>query len=31
MTPPSDQSIFVRAAVNGVLREAIIAAGLTAA
>jgi multidrug efflux pump subunit AcrB len=26
-----DQSIFVRAAVNGVLREAIIAAGLTAA
>src|SRR5579862_160448 len=31
MTPLSDQSIFVRAAVNGVLREAIIAAGLTAA
>ncbi len=31
MTPVSDQSIFVRAAVNGVLREAIIAAGLTAA
>ena len=31
MSPGSDQSIFVRAAVNGVLREAIIAAGLTAA
>ena len=31
ITPLSDQSIFVRAAVNGVLREAIIAAGLTAA
>ncbi len=31
MTPLSDQSIFVRAAVTGVLREAIIAAGLTAA
>ncbi|HEY1865952.1 MAG TPA: efflux RND transporter permease subunit, partial [Candidatus Acidoferrales bacterium] len=31
MTPVSDQSIFVRAAVNGVLREATIAAGLTAA
>src|SRR5271163_4189541 len=30
MTPLSDQSIFVRAAVNGVIREAIIAAGLTA-
>jgi len=30
MTPLSDQSIFVRAAVNGVLREATIAAGLTA-
>ena len=29
--PADDQSIFVRAAVNGVLREAIIAAGLTAA
>ncbi len=31
MTPLGDQSIFVRAAVNGVLREATIAAGLTAA
>src|SRR6185437_11233563 len=31
MTVVSDQSIFVRAAVNDVLREAIIAAGLTAA
>jgi multidrug efflux pump subunit AcrB len=31
MSPAADQSIFVRAAVNGVLREAIIAAGLTAA
>src|SRR5579862_1076999 len=31
ITPLSDQSIFVRAAVNGVLREAVIAAGLTAA
>ncbi len=31
MTTAADQSIFVRAAVNGVLREAIIAAGLTAA
>jgi multidrug efflux pump subunit AcrB len=30
VTPLSDQSIFVRAAVNGVLREALIAAGLTA-
>jgi multidrug efflux pump subunit AcrB len=30
MTPLSDQSIFVRAAVTGVLREAVIAAGLTA-
>jgi multidrug efflux pump subunit AcrB len=30
MTPLSDQSIFVRAAVVGVIREAIIAAGLTA-
>src|SRR5271170_8020733 len=30
MTPLSDQSIFVRAAVTGVIREAIIAAGLTA-
>ena len=30
MTPLSDQSIFVRAAVEGVIREAIIAAGLTA-
>src|SRR5579862_4049252 len=31
MTPLSDQSVFVAAAVNGVLREATIAAGLTAA
>ena len=31
ISPASDQSIFVRAAVNGVLREATIAAGLTAA
>src|SRR5579863_9926341 len=30
MTPLADQSIFVRAAVQGVIREAIIAAGLTA-
>ena len=30
MTPVSDQSIFVRAAVQGVIREAVIAAGLTA-
>ena len=30
MTPLADQSIFVRAAVEGVIREAIIAAGLTA-
>ena len=30
MTPLSDQSIFVRAAVQGVIREAIIAAALTA-
>jgi multidrug efflux pump subunit AcrB len=30
LTPLSDQSIFVRAAVQGVVREAIIAAGLTA-
>jgi CzcA family heavy metal efflux pump len=30
MTPLSDQSIFVRAAVQGVVREAIIAAALTA-
>jgi len=30
MTLLSDQSIFVRAAVQGVIREAIIAAGLTA-
>ena len=29
MTPLSDQSVFVRAAVSGVVREAIIAAGLT--
>src|SRR5579863_658167 len=31
MTPLSDQSIFVRGAVAGVIREAIIAAALTAA
>ena len=30
MTPLSDQSIFVRAAVKGVIREAVIAAALTA-
>jgi CzcA family heavy metal efflux pump len=30
MTPLSDQSIFVRGAVDGVVREAIIAAALTA-
>jgi multidrug efflux pump subunit AcrB len=30
MTPLADQSIFVRAAVNGVVREAVIAAALTA-
>jgi CzcA family heavy metal efflux pump len=30
MSPLSDQSIFVRAAVSGVIREAIIAAALTA-
>ena len=30
MTPLADQSVFVRAAVQGVIREAIIAAGLTA-
>ncbi len=30
MTPLSDQSIFVRGAINGVVREAIIAACLTA-
>jgi len=30
MTPLFDQSIFVRAAVNGVIREAVIAACLTA-
>jgi multidrug efflux pump subunit AcrB len=30
MTPLADQSMFVRAAVQGVIREAIIAAGLTA-
>ena len=30
MTPLSDQSFFVRAAVQGVIREAIIAAALTA-
>jgi multidrug efflux pump subunit AcrB len=29
ITPLSDQSVFVRAAVSGVIREAIIAAGLT--
>jgi CzcA family heavy metal efflux pump len=28
--PTSDQSLFVRAAISGVLREALIAAGLTA-
>jgi len=31
LRPMFDQSIFVRAALNGVVREAIIAAGLTAA
>ena len=30
MTPLSDQSLFVRASINGVVREAIIAACLTA-
>jgi len=30
MTPLSDQSVFVRGAVEGVIREAVIAAGLTA-
>jgi CzcA family heavy metal efflux pump len=30
MTPLSDQSIFVRASVQGVIREAVIAAALTA-
>ena len=30
MTPLSDQSVFVRSAVQGVIREAIIAAALTA-
>lgn len=30
LTPLSDQSVFVRAAVEGVIREAIIAAALTA-
>jgi CzcA family heavy metal efflux pump len=30
MTPLADQSVFVRAAVRGVIREAVIAAGLTA-
>jgi multidrug efflux pump subunit AcrB len=29
MTPLSDQSIFVRSAVSGVIREGVIAAGLT--
>ncbi len=29
MTPLSDQSVFVRAAVSGVIREAVIAAALT--
>jgi multidrug efflux pump subunit AcrB len=29
MTPLADQSIFVRSAVSGVIREAIIAAALT--
>ncbi len=31
ITLTGDQSIFVRASINGVLREAVIAAGLTAA
>ena len=31
VTPLADQSVFVRASINGVLREALIAAGLTAA
>jgi multidrug efflux pump subunit AcrB len=31
MTPVADQSVFVRGAVNDVLREAVVAAGLTAA
>jgi multidrug efflux pump subunit AcrB len=30
LTPLSDQSVFVRAAVSGVIREAVIAAALTA-
>ena len=30
MTPLADQSVFVRGAIEGVVREAIIAAGLTA-
>jgi CzcA family heavy metal efflux pump len=30
MTPLADQSVFVRAAVQGVIREAVMAAGLTA-
>ena len=30
VTPVADQSVFVRASINGVLREALIAAGLTA-
>jgi len=30
MTPLSDQSVFVRAAVQGIIREAVIAAALTA-
>jgi multidrug efflux pump subunit AcrB len=30
MTPLADQSIFVRSAVSGVIREGVIAAGLTA-
>jgi CzcA family heavy metal efflux pump len=30
ITPLADQSVFVRAAVQGVIREAVIAAGLTA-
>ncbi len=31
VTPLADQSVFVRASIQGVLREALIAAGLTAA
>jgi multidrug efflux pump subunit AcrB len=28
--PLADQSVFVKAAISGVIREAVIAAGLTA-